>query len=160
MRGVLLATTLVLLLAHGVLRAQTPADTLALARGTAAAVASITSPPQLRADTVILEATSPWESMDLDELRPRLSNTSRSSDGPHWERFGTHDLAIVGDSAVVHVEVAICSRTAHLYDEGKTHYHVHEFGYFFKREWYGWELDKVLPFSIADGICDPSLPPQ
>ncbi len=160
MRTVLIATTVVLLSAHEVLRAQTPADTLALAKGTAAAVASITSPPQLRADTVIIEATSPWESLVVEELKPRLRDTDTSEDGPYWMKFGTHDLTIVGDSAVVHVEVSICSRQPDWREEGKTRFYGHEFGYFFRREWYGWELNEVLPFSVGDGSCDPSVAPH
>lgn len=160
MRGALLATTILLLSADGVLRAQSPADTLALARGTAVAVASITSSPQLRADTVILEANSRWQSMVVQELEPRLRRTETGEDGPHWARFATHDPTIIGDSAVVLVEVSICSKKPHWRDDKKTRFYVHGYGYSFKREWYGWELDNVLPVSAGDGICDPTGPPH
>ena len=66
----------------------------------------------------------------------------------------------VGDSAIVSVEVDECARRVHPIDSTKTLYHAYVYGYFFRREWYGWELDRVLPFGAGDGICDPSVPPH
>lgn len=99
-----------LLTAHALAHAQNPADTVGLARGTAAAVASNAFPPQIRADTVILEPDSRWEMLLMDELEIRLGDTEAGRDGPHWMRFRSGDLSIARDSAVVSVEVHICSR--------------------------------------------------
>lgn len=160
MRGVLLTASVMLLPVEGSLRAQTPADTLALAAGTAAAVASITSPPQLRADTVVLKGTSHWGSLVVKALQPRLRRTGTGEDGPHWMRFSTNALTIVGDSAVVLVEVDICSRKPQWRDSTKTQFYSHGYGYFFKREWYGWEIHNVLPAFAGDGSCDPGVAPH
>jgi len=160
MRGVLLATTILLLSGGEVLRAQTPADTLALARGTAVAIASSTSPPRLRADTVVLEPGSGWGALVVEELRPRMGDTGTVEGGPYWERLSSLDLRFAGDSAIVSVEVDECSRRVHPIDSTKTHYHAYVYGYFFRREWYGWELDRVLPFGAGDGSCDPGVPPH
>ena len=149
-----------LLSAHQVLCAQTPPDTLALARATAAAVASTAYPPQLWADTVIVEATSPWEMLVVAQLQPLLGDTGTGDDGPHWMRFGSHDLTITGDSAAVHVEVRICSRDKDWRDEEKTSFYLHEYGYFFRRWADGWALAKALPFSAGDGTCDPDVAPH
>ncbi len=159
LQRILVTIPVALLSAHGVAHAQSSADTLALARGTAVAVASITSPPQLRADTVIIEPRARWDSMVVGELKPSLGDTSTGPDGPHWMRFGTHGLTIVGDSATVLVEVDICSRTVDWRDDQMRRFHGHGHLYVFRREWSGWELERVLPGWVGDGSCDPTIAP-